>query len=296
MKKLRIYLPIPIVVLLTALVTSCGNETEPEIIENETRTVIEVQEIPTNNCRFSEPVHKEKEVFYEKVGKTSWESGGKVGFGIPVPISEIFKLDIDAELSTKYSQEITERSSTKTIDKWDVPARTQVVSAYFFKVIHHFGEIKIQDKTIKYDYRSTAETAGDSKYEIPCEPILTVKVVLPLFEPTVDASIDLFTGTWANEEALFGDISEIDITRDGGVITAHVYSKGLDSYLDWGEGYVYYTGVDPTIMFYFGYKTTTLTLQLSGSTLVANVLDQYEPSTSPVTIQDQEFIYYLLRK
>lgn len=296
MRKLGIYLPTTIMVLLTVLATSCGNEPEPEIIENGTKTLIEIQEIPTNNCRSSTPVHKKREVFYEKVRKTYWELGSEVGFGIPVPISDIFMLDIDAKLFAKYSQEISESNSVKTVDEWDIPAGTQKVSAYFFRVVHHFGEMKIQGKTIKYDYRTTAELVGDSKYEVPCDPILTVQVVLPMFEPTVDASIDLFIGAWVNEDALFGDISEIDVSSNGGVLTAHVYSQGLDSYLDWGEGYVYYTGVDPTIMFYFGYKTTALTMQLSGDTLIASVLDQYEPTTSPAKIQDQKFTYYLLRK
>jgi hypothetical protein len=90
-----------------------------------------------------------------------------------------------------------------------------------------------------------------------------------------------FAGTWLNSDANTSGMTKLIIQKvNANTVSFHGYGKCSPQDCDWGVINVPFTPPVLVGAYNFGFKTTRITVQLSGANLLADVYDDYNPGDS----------------
>jgi hypothetical protein len=127
---------------------------------------------------------------------------------------------------------------------------------------------------IDFTPQATGGHSGSLSVQAVGSPPQTVALA---FTPTPVSRVQLYAGSWVNDDPATRDVVRVDISASGSTLTVHAYGACSPTPCDWGPRDVTYTTDPVVVVFVFsnGAPTHTLRLQLlndAGTSL--QVIDQ----------------------
>lgn len=276
---------------------SCSNK--PEIHEETTENTVEVTERGFNNCGNSVSQTMKEETSYTRSHRAYWEVGGTTGVGGEIPVSFLSKFNIDLSMSAKYGQSDEDVMTQKRTFDVDVPPDMKKQYAFFWNITHRKGYILTEGKRITFDYPEKMEFLGLVTDELPCNVFIISDVLLAeipgMPTPTPNPEIYSYDSSWVNVNPRMGEITRIDMTKDG------IYLL-LDVSLDCSAGgqcnlpgrQIFFAGSPIQVTYTSSYKTTDLELSIiNNGRLYVKATDHYTKTPFGVYIPDLIKEYYL---
>jgi hypothetical protein len=277
-----------------------------QVVETGTNSAAtEPDELPFNNCAANVAFTGKHSVSRELTYTTTWE----FGIGGEVSVTPALKVNVDANVSAKYNKQVGQTSTFSDEFDINVPPKSRMTYVFNWKEMQRLGYLLAGGNKINYKFPIALQFAGAQASQDVCDPppqaaaapvpsptpapvpgitaALPIKP-LPVVEsktPTPAAlpapvAAEKFVKNWTNVDPKTDGITHIEISQAAGMLNLQTYGKCTPVDCNWGAVKVAYAGGGSlNVPYKFSFKTTTLSLTLLGSQLVATEADHYTDSS-----------------